>query len=174
MTETAALPLRDALGVRAYARGFEARKPTIRRAESIPAAWLRSDAVVAQLVRFAATGGTTALLQFGVFFLLFGAGEQVANLAGVVLSSMLANEMHRRLTFRAGARVSWLTAQWEGGGLSAAALAASSLALALLGDVVGDDWRSGVLLIAAVNAVVGLTRFVLLRVWVFAGDRAPA
>jgi hypothetical protein len=58
--------------------------------------------------------------------------------------------------------------------LSAAALAASSLALALLGDVVGDDWRSGVLLIAGVNAVVGLTRFVLLRMWVFAGDRAPA
>src|SRR4051794_27660923 len=131
-------------------------------------AWLRSDAVAAQLIRFAGTGVITSLVQFGVFFLLFGLGDQIANLAGVALSSVLANEMHRRLTFRAGGRVTWLSAQWEGGGLSAAALAATSLALALLDGVVGDDWWSRVLLISAVNAVVGLTRFVLLRVWVFA------
>ncbi|WP_250004615.1 GtrA family protein [Actinoplanes sp. M2I2] len=160
MTATAVLPALSAPGARPGDR-------------PVSTAWLRSDAVMAQLLRFAATGGITSLLQFGVFFLLFGVGEQVANLAGVVLSSMLANEMHRRLTFRAGGRISWSTAQWEGGGLSAAALAASSLALALLGDVVGDDWRSGMLLIAGVNAMVGLTRFVLLRLWVFAGDRAP-
>jgi putative flippase GtrA len=131
--------------------------------------WLRSDAVAAQLIRFAGTGVVTSLVQFGVFFLLFGLGDQVANLAGVALSSVLANEMHRRLTFRAGSRVTWLSAQWEGGGLSAAALAATSLALALLDGVVGDEWWTRVLLIAAVNAVVGLSRFVLLRVWVFAG-----
>jgi putative flippase GtrA len=112
-------------------------------------------------------------VQFGVFFLLAGWGEQVANLVGVVVSSVLANEVHRRLTFRAGARVSWLAAQGEGGALSVAALAASSLALALLGDVVSDDWWARVLLIASVNAVVGLVRFLLLREWVFTPDRPP-
>ncbi len=101
----------------------------------------------------------------------------MANLAGAIVSSVLANEMHRRLTFRAGDRVTWLAAQWEGGALSAVALASTSLALALLDDVVGDGWLAGALLILAVNAVAGLTRFAFLRLWVFPAraDRpAPA
>lgn len=52
-------------------------------------------------------------------------------------------------------------------------LAGSSLALALLGDVISDDWWARVLLIAAVNAAVGLIRFLLLREWVFTPKRAP-
>ncbi|MEV6630491.1 hypothetical protein AB0M54_07040 [Actinoplanes sp. NPDC051470] len=57
-------------------------------------------------------------------------------------------------------------------GLSAAALVATSLALALWGDTIGDAWWARVLLIAGVNATVGLTRFVTLRLWVFAGRKA--
>ena len=130
--------------------------------------------MLGQLVRFALTGGLTTLVQFGIFLSLAGAGEQVANAVGVVLSSMLANEMHRRLTFRAGGHVRWYTAQWEAGGLSAVALAATSLALALLGDAVGDDRWAQVLLIAGINATVGLTRFVSLRLWVFAQPKRAA
>lgn len=133
--------------------------------------WLRADTAPAQFVRFALTGGSTTLVQFGIFLALLGVGEQIANGVAVVLSSMLANEMHRRLTFRAGGHVSWFTAQWEAGGLSAAALVATSLALALLGDAIGDAWWARVLLIAGVNATVGLTRFVTLRLWVFAGRK---
>ena len=151
---------------------------TVRRIRPIVpssrVSWLRADTAVAQFLRFVLTGGGTSLVQFGVFLLLAGSGEQFANLVGVVVSSVLANEVHRRLTFRAGDRVSWLAAQWEGGALSAAALAASGLALALLGDVVSDDWWARILLIASVNAVVGLIRFLLLREWVFTADRTPA
>lgn len=123
--------------------------------------------VTAQFVRFAATGAVTSAVQLGVFLLLFDLGDQVANLTGVVLSSMLANELHRRVTFRARGRVSWATAQWEGGGLSVVGLVATSAALTLLDDVVSESWWSRALLIAAVNALIGVARFGLLRSWVF-------
>jgi len=136
----------------------------------------RIDTLPAQLTRFAATGVVTSLVQFGLFFLLYGMGDQTANLASAIVSSALANEIHRRLTFRAGERVTWLAAQWEGGALSVVALASTSLALTLLEDVVGSGWLAGALLILSVNAVVGLIRFALLRVWVFpaTAERSPA
>ncbi|RIV34532.1 hypothetical protein D2L64_22560 [Micromonospora radicis] len=128
--------------------------------------------VTAQFVRFVATGAVTSAVQFGVFLMFFGLGDQVANLAGVVFSSMLANEMHRRVTFQARGRVSWATAQWEGGGLSIVALAATSAALALLDGVVSEAWWARALLIAAVNGLVGVMRFGLLRSWVFPAGSA--
>ncbi len=130
-------------------------------------AWARSDVPSAQLVRFAGTGFITSAVQFAVFLLLVDLGHQLANLAGAVMSSILANELHRRVTFRAGGRVTWLTAQWEGGALAVVALAATSAALMVLGDVMGEAWWAGILVITSVNAIVGLTRFVALRSWVF-------
>ena len=94
-------------------------------------------------------------------------GIQLANLAGAVVSSVLANELHRRLTFHAEGRIGWWTAQWEGGGLAAAGLVATATALALLEPVVSDAWSAQVLLIAAVTGAVGSVRFVVLRLWVF-------
>jgi hypothetical protein len=85
---------------------------------------------------------------------------------------MLANELHRRLTFHAGTRVSWFTAQWEGGGLAGVGLVATSLALAAVHGLLGDVGTVGqLLLIAAVTGAIGLIRFVALRSWVFPGAR---
>lgn len=128
---------------------------------------LHGDDAAAQFVRFVTVGVITSLVYFGLFLSLRGLGEQPANLAGAVVSSMLANELHRRLTFHAGERVSWVTAQWEGGGLAAAGLVATATALAALDDVVSDAWWAQVLLIASVTGAVGLARFVSLRWWVF-------
>ncbi len=130
------------------------------------ATWWRSDAVVAQFARFVLVGGSANVVYVGLFLLLAGLGDQAANLAGVVASTALANEMHRRLTFHAGARTGWAAAQWAGGGLAVTGLLATSTALALL-----DGWTTSagpltaVLVVCAVNGAVGLVRFAGLR-WV--------
>jgi putative flippase GtrA len=115
-------------------------------------------------------GALTTALYFGVFLGLRSFGEQPANLVGVVLSSVLANELHRRLTFRAGDRVSWLTAQWEGGGLAVVGLVATSASLAVLDGLLGTDWWGQLLLIAAGTGAVGAARYLALRLWVFSAD----
>ena len=128
--------------------------------------WWHGDHVAAQFARFVLVGGSANVVYVGLFLLLAGLGDQVANLAGVVASTALANEMHRRLTFRAGARTGWAAAQWAGGGLALTGLLASSTTLALL-----DDWTTSagplasVLVVCGVTGAVGLVRFVGLR-WV--------
>lgn len=127
----------------------------------------RSDHALAQLLRFASVGGLANLGYLLGFLALHGHGTQVANVAGSVLSTALANELHRRLTFRS-ARVGWVSAQLKGGGTAVGALAASAGTLALL--EVTAPGSSGPLEAAAVLAVSGLVgglRFLSLRHWVF-------
>ncbi|MGY1835277.1 GtrA family protein [Blastococcus sp. SYSU DS0510] len=133
------------------------------------AVWLRSDRTPAQFVRFVLVGGSANVVYLGLFLFLAGLGEQAANLGGVVVSTAVANELHRRLTFRATDRAGWATAQWAGGGLALAGLAATSLALAAL-----DSWTASagplgaVAVVWTVTAVVGVARFVGLR-WAVGG-----
>ncbi|WP_448626629.1 GtrA family protein [Geodermatophilus sp. URMC 64] len=129
---------------------------------------LERDDAVAQFARFVLVGGASSAVYALLFVALADLGDQPANLVGAIASSVLANELHRRLTFRAGGRVSWFTAQWEGGGLALAGMAATTMALAWL-DAVSDDASTllGIALVGAVTGAVGLLRFVALR-WVFA------
>ncbi len=121
-----------------------------------------------QFARFVFVGAVSSALYAVLFVALDGIGDQPANLAGAVGSTLLANELHRRLTFHADGRISWFTAQWEGGGLAAIGLVATSLALAGLDQIAGDtSWEVEVLLIGAVTGAIGLARFVALRAWVF-------
>ena len=135
---------------------------------------LRRDDGRAQFVRFVAVGAIANLL-YGVLFVLLGdLGSQPANLAGGIASSVLANELHRRLTFRAGGRASWLQAQWEGGGLALAGTAATTAALAWFGALVpGSGAAAQLVVVAVVTGAVGLIRFVALR-WMFGGAAAQA
>jgi len=122
----------------------------------------------AQLARFALVGAISSALYAVLFVAVEGVGEQPANLVGALASTLLANEMHRRLTFHAGGQVGWFTAQWEGGGLAVVGLVATSVALAALDHLAGDtSWQVEVLLIGAVTGAIGLLRFVALRAWVF-------
>ena len=128
---------------------------------------LGSDAVPAQLARFAATGGLTTVAQLVLFTLLTPAGTLVANTVAWAASTALANELHRRRTFHAGERISWPAAQWEGGGLALMGLGLTTGALAGLSVLVPDAPVAGqALLVLAVNVTVGLLRFVALR-WAF-------
>ncbi|MCZ2838262.1 GtrA family protein [Modestobacter sp. VKM Ac-2985] len=144
-------------------------EPTWVRARSSAARErLQQDDARAQFVRFVVVGGLSSALYAVVFISLQGFGAQVANLSGAIASTLLANEMHRRSTFHAGGRVSWFTAQWEGGGLAGIGLVATSLALAGLHTLTGDVGTVVQLsLIAAVTGAIGLIRFVALRTWVF-------
>jgi putative flippase GtrA len=132
------------------------------------------DGAAAQLGRFALVGGLASALHVLLFVALAGFGTQPANLAGAVASSVLANELHRRRTFRAGDRIGWFTAQWQGGGLAVTGMAATGSALALLAAATGD---AGLIvqasLVVTVTAAVGGARFVLLR-WAFRPRTVPA
>ena len=113
------------------------------------------------------TGGLATAVQLLLFLLLAPIGALVANLIAWVGSTALANELHRRRTFHAGARVGWLTAQWEGGGLSLLGLGITTGALAVLEVTVPDAAATTqALLVLAVNVTVGLARFLALR-WAF-------
>ncbi len=130
--------------------------------------YLRSDRWLAQLIRFALVGGLSNVGYFLLFMACYGGGPQVANLIGSVVSTAIANELHRRLTFHAAGRVGWLTAQIEGGGLALAGLAITSAALALLDVVVpGMGDIAEAIAVIVITAAVGTLRFLSLRLWVF-------
>ncbi|AOW91755.1 glycosyltransferase [Rhodococcus sp. WMMA185] len=123
----------------------------------------------AQLTRFTLVGTASNVLYAVAFFMLDVYGLFVANLVGVVLSSMLANELHRRHTFHATDRVRWFVAQWEGGTLAVIGLGITSLALLLLQLLLPDaDGLTQAALVIAVTTAVGGLRFFALRGWVFA------
>src|SRR3954452_18270727 len=145
------------------------RKGTWQVAVCGTRARLHGDDAVAEFVRFVTVGVSSSLVYFALFLALRGIGPVAANVVAFVISSVLANELHRRVTFHAGGRVGWFAAQCEGGGLALAGLVAPSAALAALDPVVGDAWWAQVLLIAAVTGVIGLVRFAALRRWVFSG-----
>lgn len=129
---------------------------------------LAGDGALAQLIRFALVGGVSNILYFGAFLALRGDGTLIANAVGAVLSTILANELHRRLTFNAADRVHWFTAQWEGGGLALVGLLASSAALGALAMLMpGAHGVVQAVSVIAVSGVVGALRFVALRGWVF-------
>jgi putative flippase GtrA len=128
---------------------------------------LRQDDALAQFARFVLVGGSSTALYALLFLSLRGLGYMPAHVVATVASSILANELHRRLTFHAGRRVSWLTAQVEAGGVSLLGLIATSAALSWLDAAAGTAhpvWQ--ITLVAAVTAFIGLLRFLALR-WIF-------
>jgi putative flippase GtrA len=143
--------------------------PDEQRAVARLTAWLRRDEALAQFVRFVFVGGTSTAV-YAVLFLSIrasGTGYLTAHVIATVASSMFANETHRRLTFHADERVSWLAAQVEAGGVSLFGLVATSTALRWLDATVGSAHPYlQIACVAAVTAVIGMLRFIALR-WIF-------
>ncbi len=128
---------------------------------------LRRDDGFTQFARFVLVGATSTAFYALLFLTLRGLGYLPAHILATVASSMLANELHRRLTFHAEERVSFGTAQVEAGGVSLFGLAATSTALGWLEASVGSAHPLlQIGLVAAVTALIGLIRFVALR-WIF-------
>ncbi|WP_104524077.1 GtrA family protein [Blastococcus atacamensis] len=137
-------------------------------------AHLRRDDTTAQFARFVLVGAVTTAVYAALFVALSGRGYLPAHLVGTAISTVLANELHRRLTFRADERVHWFTAQWEAGGVTILGLLATSTALGWL-HAVTDGTNTGLQIatVAAVTAFIGLMRFVALR-WIFRPEPATA
>ena len=138
--------------------------PTLRPQLAGAATYLRGDRALPQLIRFAMVGGSSNVAYVLLFFAMYGVGPLVANVAGSVVSTIIANEFHRQLTFHATDRVSWFTAQWEGGGIALIGLAITTACLAGL-----DFWAPGLgdgaqaAFVLGITAAVGLMRFLALR-----------
>ncbi len=159
----------DVLGDLAHGRLHQAGEVAHEVADRI-----RQDDTFAQFVRFVLVGGSSTAVYAVLFLSLSWLGYLPAHVVATVASTILANEMHRRLTFRAEERVGWLTAQMEAGGVSLFGLVATSVALRWLDATVGAAHPLlQISLVAAVTAFIGLIRFVALR-WIFRPTGAPA
>ncbi|MFE3446580.1 GtrA family protein [Nocardia sp. NPDC059180] len=126
--------------------------------------FLLGDHAFAQLLRFALVGGASNIAYLLLFLVCAGLGPLVANVVGSIVSTMIANELHRKLTFRAAGRIGWFTAQWEGGGLALIGLAVSTATLAgleFMAPGLGEVTRAAAVLV--VMAAVGGLRFLALR-----------
>ncbi len=140
----------------------------VQRSGDVAAAARSSSGIAWQFGRFVVVGGISSALYAALFLVLVGINAQLANLVAGTASMLLANQLHRLVTFRAGGRVTWLTAQIQGGGLSVVALVATSSSLAALNRLVGDTTAlQQLLLVGAVSGAIGVCRFVALRALVF-------
>ncbi len=142
-------------------------RPAVGDAVDNVVARVRAEDTLGQFARFVLVGASTTL----VYALLFAALERLgylpAHVAATAVSTVLANEMHRRLTFHAGERVHWLTAQLEASGVTVIGLLLSSTALGVLDSVAPDaSVVTQVALVVTVTGLVGLMRFIALR-WLF-------
>ena len=134
---------------------------------------IRQDDGPAQFARFVLVGASSTLVYATLYITLAPVGYLAAHLVATVASSIMANELHRRLTFRAEDRVHWLTAQAEAGGVSAVGLLATSAALGWLNETAGSaPILLQIGLVAAVTAIIGFLRFLALR-WLFHAGIQP-
>ncbi len=130
---------------------------------------VRGDDGWSQFLRFVLVGGSSTALYAALYVLLTGSRLDYlsAHLAATVVSTVVANECHRRLTFRAEDRVDWFTAQWEAGGVALIGLVSTSAALTWLDSAAGSaPMVLQIALVVAVTATIGLLRFAALR-WLF-------
>ena len=128
---------------------------------------LRTDEAPAQFARFVVVGGLSTAVYALLFLALARFGDQQAMVVGSIASSVLANELHRRLTFHAGERVTWQAAQAEGGALVVLGMVLTGLALYAWDAVAGPSSAfASLAVIATVTGAIGLVRFAALR-WLF-------
>jgi putative flippase GtrA len=150
----------------------EANAPWARTTAERVLARFRRDDALAQLVRFMIVGGSSTLLYAMLFLSLHGFGYLPAHVTATIASSIFANEAHRRLTFRAEERVTWLTAQWEAGSVSLIGLLTTSAALDWLDSTTANAPAAlQISLVVAVTTLIGALRFVALR-WIFRPEPA--
>ena len=128
---------------------------------------LRQDDALAQLARFVVVGASSTLLYALLFLALHWLGYLPAHVLATIVSSVVANDLHRRLTFHAEDRVRWLTAQWEAGGVSLIGLLATTAALSWLDATTSDAPAPlQIALVISVTTLIGAMRFIALR-WLF-------
>ena len=140
------------------------------------AARRRRSAEAWTLARFV-VAGATGNGAHAVVFLVLGAATAlpaaVGNVLATVVSTLVANELHRRFTFRAAGSSAWSTGHGIGGAAAVAGLVLSTLALTGWHRLVpGASDLSGLVVVHVVTALVGASNFLVLRVALRAPGRA--
>jgi putative flippase GtrA len=122
-----------------------------------------------QLVRFATIGVASTLAHLLLFLLFRGVmGAIAANVAALLVTSVVNTAANRRLTFGVRGRDSAARHQFQGLIIFGLGLGLTTGALALLGHVVPDATRAvELVVIILANAAATVLRFMLFRAWVF-------
>jgi putative flippase GtrA len=127
-----------------------------------------------QVVRFGAIGIASTLAYLALFVFLHGRlGGQGANLAALLVTTLGNTAANRRFTFGVRGRFGATRHQLQGLVVFGLALGITSGSLDALHSLVADPSRSVELAILVLaNLAATVIRFVLLRTWVFRGQRS--
>jgi putative flippase GtrA len=126
-----------------------------------------------QVVRFAAIGVVSTLAYLVLFALLrLGMGAQAANFVALLVTAIANTATNRRVTFGIRGRHKAGVHQFQGLIVFAIGLALTSGSLGLLHLITTTPHRvTELVVLVAANLAATIVRFVLLRAWVFRGDR---
>ncbi|WTW92987.1 GtrA family protein [Streptomycetaceae bacterium NBC_01309] len=143
-------------------------------ASTAAAAATRGDGPVASFIRFVVFGGGTGLAASAVLLVLAQhMSLAAANALVTVASTVVANELHSRLTFRSG-QTGWRM-HLKSTGTVVVSFLFTTTAMTVLHVVAASPnvlTEQAVYLTA--SGLAGIGRFAVLRVYVFAADRRKA
>lgn len=128
---------------------------------------------LASFARFVLCGGGVGVLSSGAVALL---GEVMpwvlANALITAASTILCTELHARFTFGTGRHAGWRQ-HWQSAGSAVAAYAVTSIAVLILHMVQSSPGMlTEQIVYLSASGLAGIGRFLLLRLFVFAGGRS--
>ncbi|KUN17736.1 hypothetical protein AQJ23_40540 [Streptomyces antibioticus] len=129
---------------------------------------------VASFVRFVVFGGGVGVLgSFAVAVLAMAMPWGLSNAVVTVVSTVLCTELHARHTFGTKRGAGWRE-HWQSAGSAGVAYLATSLAMFVLHLVRSDpDMLTEQIVYLSASGLAGIGRFLMLRLYVFAGRRPP-
>ncbi|MFY1675496.1 MULTISPECIES: GtrA family protein [unclassified Streptomyces] len=130
---------------------------------------------IASFVRFVISGGGVGVLSsFAVPLLAVTMPWVVSNAIVTILSTLLCTELHARFTFAKGRGAGWRE-HWQSAGSATAAFLATGIAVHVLHLVQPSaGLPTEHLVYLGASALAGAGRFLVLRLYVFAGRPARA
>ncbi|MFF2132392.1 GtrA family protein [Streptomyces olivochromogenes] len=142
-----------------------------RRIPATPAA----PGPLASFARFVLCGGGIGVLSSFAVPLVAGLMPwAVANAVITVASTILCTELHARFTFDSGKHAGWRQ-HWQSAGSAAAAYAVTSVAILILHTLQpSPSMLTEQIVYLSASGLAGIGRFLLLRLYVFAGGRTRA
>ncbi|MCT9075936.1 GtrA family protein [Streptomyces fulvoviolaceus] len=128
---------------------------------------------LASFARFVLCGGGIGVLSSFAISPLAGLMPwAVANAVITVASTLLCTELHSRFTFGTGQRAGWRQ-HWQSAGSATAAYVVTCLAMFLLHAVQSSPGTlTEQIVYLGASGLAGIGRFLVLRVFVFAGNRS--
>ncbi|SFG20842.1 GtrA family protein [Streptomyces mirabilis] len=130
---------------------------------------------LASFARFVLCGGGIGVLSGFAVPLVAGLMPwAVANAVITVVSTLLCTELHARFTFGSGKHAGWRQ-HWQSAGSAAAAYAVTSVAILILHTLqTSPSMLTEQIVYLSASGLAGIGRFLLLRLYVFAGGRTRA